>query len=127
MSRTVLIADDESNLLNLLKDNLEDEGFTVFTASDGEEALEVWSRKKPDVIVLDIEMPKMNGWQVLERIRAATGDKEIPAILILSAYAQPEDLHRGAKLGANKDLAKPFKLKTLVESIEEALKNKQGC
>lgn len=124
MSPTVLVADDEPNLLNLLKDNLEDEGFTVLTAANGEDAFKIWSQNKPDVVVLDIEMPKMNGWQVLEGIRRATGDKEIPVILIISAYTQPEDIQRGAKLGANKYLTKPFKLKALVEAIEESLKKK---
>lgn len=124
MSRTVMVADDEPNLLNLLKDNLEDEGFTVLTAANGEEALEVWSQNKPDVIVLDIEMPKLNGWQVLEAIRRTSGDKEIPVIFILSAYSQPEDIQRGSKLGADKYLTKPFKLKALVEAIEESLKKK---
>ena len=122
MSRTVLIADDEANLLNLLKDNLEESGYTVLTATDGEEALHLWLENRPDVIVLDIEMPKMNGWQVLEEGRRVSKDKELPGILVLSAYTQPEDIRRGLKLGANKYLTKPFKLKVLVESIEEFLK-----
>jgi len=122
MSRTVLIADDEANLLNLLKDNLEESGYTVLTATDGEEALHLWLENRPDVIVLDIEMPKMNGWQVLEEVRRVSKDKELPVILVLSAYTQPEDIRRGLKLGANKYLTKPFKLKVLVESIEEFLK-----
>ena len=122
MSRTVLIADDEANLLNLLKDNLEESGYSVLTAADGEQALHLWLENRPDVIVLDIEMPKMNGWQVLEEVRRVSKDKELPVILVLSAYTQPEDIRRGLKLGANKYLTKPFKLKVLVESIEEFLK-----
>ncbi|OGR82901.1 MAG: hypothetical protein A2901_08820 [Elusimicrobia bacterium RIFCSPLOWO2_01_FULL_54_10] len=122
--RTVLVADDEVNLLNLLKDNLEEEGYEVFTAADGEEALKVWVQKRPDAVVLDIEMPRMNGWKVLEEIRKVTLSNEVPVILILSAYAQHEDIQRGMALGANKYLTKPFKTRALVETIEEYLKGK---
>ena len=121
MPRTILVADDEANLLNLLKDNLEDDGFSVLTASDGEEALKLWLQMKPDAIVLDIEMPKMNGWKVLEEIRQVTRDLKTPIILVLSAYAQPGDIQRGMALGANKYMTKPFKVRELSAALTELL------
>lgn len=111
----ILIADDEANLLLLLKDNLEEYGFEVLTATNGEEA---WMQcsEKPDVIILDVEMPKLNGWQVCEKVRQTSDMKQTP-ILILSAYAQPEDIKKGLALGANKYLTKPFKIKELIDQI----------
>ena len=114
---SILIADDEIHLLLLLKDNLEEYGFTVITAVDGEEALEKCISERPRVVILDVEMPKMNGWRVCEKIRETSGVNYTPVILILSAYAQPEDVKRGLRLGANKYITKPFKMKELIESI----------
>lgn len=113
----VLIADDEANLLLLLKDNLEEHGFQVITATNGEEALQRCMEHKPNVVILDVEMPKLNGWRVCEKITQNTEKNEMPVILILSAYAQPEDIKRGLRLGAKKYMTKPFKMKELVEAI----------
>ena len=115
--KAVLIADDELHLLLLLKDNLEEYGFKVITAVDGEEALDKYIAEKPDVVILDVEMPKMNGWRVCEKIRQTSGADATPVILILSAYAQPEDVKRGLKLGANKYITKPFKMRELIDTI----------
>lgn len=112
----ILIADDEVNLLLLLKDNLEEYGFEVITAANGEEALEKTSLQKPDVIILDIEMPKLNGWQVCEKIRKNAEFKNL-SIIILSAYVQPEDIKKGLAIGADKYITKPFKIKELVDTI----------
>jgi len=113
----VLIADDEVNLLTLLKDNLEEQGFRVSAAVDGEDALEKCMKEKPDVVVLDVEMPKLNGWRVCQEIRRNTDTSRMPVILMLSAYAQPEDIKKGLGLGAKKYMTKPFKMQELVETI----------
>ena len=122
MIRKILVADDEANLLHLLKDNLEEEGFSVLTASDGDQALKLWIQHRPDAVVLDIEMPRMNGWKVLEEIRQVTQSNKDPIILILSAYAQPNDIKRGMALGANKYMTKPFKIRELVDTLTELLR-----
>ena len=122
MRKTVLVADDEANLLNLLKDNLEDAGYNVLAAADGEEALKQWVVNKPEAIVLDIEMPKMNGWMVLEEIRKITRNPDSPVIVILSAYVQPGDIKRGLALGANRYITKPFKVGELLAALKELLK-----
>ena len=115
--KKVLVADDELHLLLLLKDNLEEYGFKVLTASDGEEALEKCMSEKPGVVILDVEMPKLNGWRVCEKIRQTSDAHYAPYILILSAYAQPEDVKKGLKLGANKYITKPFKMRELIDLI----------
>ncbi len=116
----VLIADDEENLLTLLKDNLEERGFEVNAATNGEEALQGVLAHKPNFIILDVEMPKLNGFQVCEKIRADPNFKDVP-ILILSAYAQPEHIKRGMAAGANLYMTKPFKMNELEENIRKLL------
>ncbi len=112
----ILVADDEQNLLLLLKDNLEEYGFDVVTATNGQEALYKAQTITPSVIILDVEMPKLNGWQVCEKVRADSRLKNTP-VLILSAYAQPEDIKKGLALGANQYLTKPFKMKDLIDVL----------
>lgn len=112
----ILVADDEQNLLLLLKDNLEEYGFDVVTATNGQEALDKAQSITPSVIILDVEMPKLNGWQVCEKVRADSRLKNTP-VLILSAYAQPEDIKKGLALGANQYLTKPFKMKDLIDVL----------
>lgn len=114
----VLIAEDEVNLLLLLKDSLEEYGFEVLTAVNGEEALQKSTLERPNLIILDVEMPKLNGWQVCERIKQNPDLKAVP-ILILSAYAQPIDIKKGFSLGIQQYFTKPFKMKELVESIRQ--------
>ena len=119
--RVVLVADDEANLALLLKGNLEEYGFDVVIAADGEDVLAKFDFEKPDVVILDVEMPKMNGWGVCESIRRISGSNSRPVILILSAYAQPEDIKKGLSLGANRYFTKPFKMKELIETIVNLL------
>ncbi len=117
----ILVADDEQNLLLLLKDNLEEYGFDVVTATNGQEALDKALSVVPSVVILDVEMPKLNGWQVCEKIRADSRLKNTP-VLILSAYAQPEDIKKGLALGANHYLTKPFKMKDLIDVLADLKK-----
>ncbi len=112
----ILVADDEQNLLLLLKDNLEEYGFEVVTATNGQEALDKAQTITPSVIILDVEMPKLNGWQVCEKLRNDGRLKDVP-VLILSAYTQPEDIKKGLALGAKKYLTKPFKMKDLIDVL----------
>lgn len=116
----VLVADDEENLLLLLKDNLEERGFQVEVANNGQLALEMSIQKKPDIFILDVEMPKLNGLEACKKIRSNPELKNIP-ILILSAYAQHEDIQKGLKAGANLYMTKPFKINELVETIHKIL------
>ncbi len=97
--KKILIIEDEELLLNLLRDKLSQEGYEVFTACNGEEGFEKIKEHKPDLVLLDIIMPKMSGFEVMERMRE---DSELKSILviIISNSGQPVEIDRAQKLGA---------------------------
>ena len=119
----VLVVDDEEHIVMILKDSLEFSGFQVLTAYDGIEALDRVAKDHPDIIVLDIGMPKMDGWEVCRRLKSDEKTKAIP-IIILTAYAQTSDQRKGAQLGADRFISKPCDLTYLVEEINTLLANK---
>ena len=119
----VLVVDDEEHIVMILKDSLEFSGFQVVTAYDGLEALERVSKDRPDIIILDIGMPKLDGWEVCRRLKGDEKTKAIP-IIILTAYAQTSDQRKGAQLGAERFISKPCDLTYLVEEINALLANK---
>jgi CheY-like chemotaxis protein len=113
----VLVVDDDPTILRLLQVNLEMEGHEVLTAGDGHEALERLREGAPEVVLLDVMMPGLDGWQVCERIRADP-DLATTPVVILSARAQQSDLERGAQAGADAYITKPFDPLELVELVE---------
>jgi CheY-like chemotaxis protein len=119
----ILVVDDEEHIVMILKDSLEFSGFQVVTAFDGMEALERVEKDKPELVVLDIGMPKLDGWEVCRRLKADPKTKHIP-IIILTAYAQTSDQRKGAQLGADRFISKPCDLTYLVEEINTLLANK---
>jgi DNA-binding response OmpR family regulator len=119
----ILVVDDEEHIVMILKDSLEFSGFQVVTAYNGEEALESVQKERPDLIVLDIGMPKLDGWEVCRRLKSNEGTKAIP-VIILTAYAQVSDRKKGAALGAERFISKPCDLTYLVEEINALLSQK---
>ena len=119
----ILVVDDEEHIVMILKDSLEFSGFHVVTAFNGEEALEMVAKDHPDLIVLDIGMPKLDGWEVCRRLKGNDATKQIP-IIILTAYAQMSDKKKGAALGAERFVSKPCDLTYLVEEINALLAQK---
>ena len=119
MSYRVLLIEDEEHLREAIRLNLELEGYAVSTANDGKAGLDTFSEKRFDIIVLDIMMPEIDGYQVCQTIRL--NDSEIP-ILILSAKGNSSDRVKGLKLGADDYLAKPFNLEELLLRITKLLK-----
>jgi two-component system response regulator VicR len=105
MDKLILIADDETSIINGLSSLLEDEGYSCCSASDGEEALSIYNERHPSLVILDIMMPKKNGFDVCEAIRAT--DRETP-ILLLSAKNDIVDKSIGFKVGADDYVTKPF-------------------
>ncbi|MGC9322357.1 MAG: response regulator transcription factor [Kosmotogaceae bacterium] len=118
----ILIIEDERNLGRLLKESLEREGFVAELAIDGEEGLYLALNGPFDVIVLDILLPKLTGWQVLEKIRDS--GSRIP-VLMLTALDSIEDKVRGFDLGADDYLPKPFDIRELVVRIQSLLRRAQ--
>lgn len=107
MPRTVLVVDDEPHVVRLVQINLAQLGFQVRSAGDGEEALAMVAREKPDLVILDVMMPKLDGFETLSRLRADPETAEIPVIM-LTARAQDEDTFEGYGRGARWYLTKPF-------------------
>ncbi|MBF7097894.1 response regulator transcription factor [Alkalibacter mobilis] len=114
----IMVIEDEKNLRNLIRDYLLKEGYEVFTASDGDEALEIWKDDFYDILVLDIMMPGTDGYGVLEYIRQTS---DVPAIF-LTAKRELEDRIKGFEVGADDYLTKPFSMKELVMRIKAILK-----
>ena len=116
----VLVVDDEEGIRVLCRVNLELGGYEVVEAADGVEALEVARATRPDLIVLDIMMPRMDGWEVLERLKEDARTVNIPVVL-LTARTSEEDQIRGWGEGILEYLSKPFNPQRLVEWAEQAM------
>ena len=115
---TVLLVEDELTLAMIIKDTLEENGFTIHTASDGEEGLHLFFELRPDVLVADVMMPKMDGFEMVRRIRQT--DKQTP-VLFLTARSAINDVVEGFELGANDYLKKPFGMAELIVRIKALL------
>ena len=118
MPHTILVVDDEPALLRLMEFVLDRQGYRLVTATNGEEALEQARASRPDVIVLDIMMPKLDGYQVAEALRADAELSGIP-IIMLSAKAQEEDIERGVEAGVDRYITKPFSPEELAVIVSE--------
>lgn len=116
----ILVADDEPHILRVVKDKLANAGFSVVTASNGEEALESARREKPALVLLDVMMPKMNGFDVCRALRAEAEFKGVP-ILLLTARGQEIDRHMGLEAGASEYITKPFSPRELLATVQAQL------
>lgn len=112
----ILVVDDEKSINSYLQKKLANLGYTVFTAEDGEEALKQAFSHLPDIILLDVNLPKLSGIEVLKTLRADGRTKNIP-ILMLSASAQVKDIKAGLKAGANRYLCKPISFANILREI----------
>ena len=119
--KRILVVDDEIYIVHILEFTLTMEGYEVLTAADGEEALRRIEQDRPDLIVLDIMMPKMDGYEVLRRIRTDEEFKSLPVIL-LSAKGRPIDRETGLEIGADDYIVKPFSPRRLLESRPDGSK-----
>jgi DNA-binding response OmpR family regulator len=116
----VLIADDDRDILSLVRAVLERSGHEVVSAGAGAEALASVAERRPDLAVLDITMPRVDGLEVLRRLRADPATSDLPVIL-LSAQAQEADVSRGFAAGASAYVKKPFSPRELVARVGELL------
>ncbi len=122
MRKTILIVEDEAALLYALQSQLAAEGYQVLTADDGEKALKMVNTYHPAAIVLDIVLPKINGWQFLETIKTNMETKEIP-VIIISNLSDDSSRQRGTDLGAIAYLPKiNYSIVELVDKIKTLLK-----
>jgi DNA-binding response OmpR family regulator len=112
----ILVVDDDPVILRLIEVNLDLEGFEVVTADRGEDAIARARDSAPDLIILDLMMPEMSGWEIAERLREDEKTKGIP-LVFLSARTQDEDRRRGEELGVAGYVTKPFDPAELVSTI----------
>ncbi len=117
MSARLLLVDDDKTLLKFMSDFFEREGYEVFTADRGEKALRVFYSTRPDVVVLDVMMPGMDGWEVCARLRELA---DIPVIMLTAKTAESDKL-RGFRLGVDDYVTKPFSLAELEARIQAVL------
>jgi two-component system response regulator MtrA len=116
----VLIADDDADILSLVRAVLERAGNEVISVADGAQALASVTERKPDLAVLDISMPELDGLEVLRRLRADSATSALPVVL-LSARAQEADVKLGFELGASAYVKKPFSPRELADRVAELL------
>ncbi|HEX2033566.1 MAG TPA: response regulator transcription factor [Chloroflexota bacterium] len=121
MSSTILVADDEKHIVQLVKLYLSNDGYRVETAADGQEALEKIRRLRPDLVVLDLMMPQVDGWEVCRRVRK---ESNVPVIM-LTARTDDVDKIVGLELGADDYLTKPFNPRELVARVKAVLRRSQ--
>jgi CheY-like chemotaxis protein len=115
--KRILIADDDPVILRLIQVNLELEGYAVITAANGVEAVREATAHIPDLVILDIMMPRLDGYQACEQLKANDATKDIP-IVFLSAKAQMGDIEKGKTFGVAEYLTKPFDPSELLEVVE---------
>ena len=124
-AKKILIIEDDRDIVNLVKLTLELEGFEAFAAFDGQEGWERIESQRPDSILLDLRLPKLDGFQVLKRLKSNQATSRIP-IVILTATAQKKSIARGLAAGADAYITKPFEPLELVQKICQVLKAKKG-
>lgn len=119
MSKKVLIVDDEPNIVMALEYALKKKKYEVYIARDGDEAIEIVSKEDPAILLLDIMMPKVDGYEVLSAVKK---QKRGTKVIFISAKNKPGDVQKGLDMGADAYLTKPFSIKKLILQVEELLK-----
>ena len=125
MAKKILAVDDEKHIVRLVQINLQKEGYEVVTASNGREALERVASDKPDLIIMDVMMPEMDGFGALKILKADTATSGIPVIM-LTAKAQDADVFQGWKSGADLYLTKPFNPQELLTFVKRIFQDQSG-
>lgn len=120
MTKKILIVDDEPSILMSLDFLFRKKGFEVFIARDGKEAIELLNEHQPDLTILDIMMPEVDGYEVCTYIRN-TPPLAQSGIIFLSAKSKKSDMEKGLQLGANAYLTKPFSTRELLQNVENIL------
>lgn len=122
MSKKILIVDDEPNIVMSLEYTFKKNNFEVFIARDGQEALDILKVQQPDIIILDVMMPMVDGYATLEQIKK---DERLQhcKVVFLSAKNKESDIEKGLSLGADAYMLKPFSVKKLVEQVNDLLSN----
>ncbi len=121
----ILVVDDEPEIVQLVAKVMEGRGHRVAVARDGQECLDSIARERPDVLVLDLNLPKLDGFEVCRRLRADAATSTLPIVMMTAAFPSLEDADRGLGTGADEYVVKPFLREVLVHNIERLLPAKE--
>jgi two-component system phosphate regulon response regulator PhoB len=121
---TILIVDDEEDIIELIKYNLKNEGYSILTAQTGEKAIKIARQSRPDLIVLDLMLPGIDGLEVTKTLKNDAQTRHVP-IVMLTARGEESDIVTGLELGANDYISKPFSPKVLVARIRAILRRRR--
>ncbi len=121
--KKILLVEDEVNLRELVKARLEQNGYEVAVAGDGYQAIFQARRVKPDLIILDLMIPRLDGYTVCRTLKASSDLAAVP-IIMFTARSSPDDMRRGMDMGADAYVTKPFDPATLIAKIEELLQSR---
>ena len=116
----ILVVDDEQGILDLMVDNLSDDGYDVISATNGASALVLIYRERPDLVLLDLMIPVVNGYEVLRELRRNPTTKNLPVVL-MTAVSPAEGKQAAVQLGANRYVSKPSKRGSILQVIKDAL------
>jgi CheY-like chemotaxis protein len=125
MNEKILIVEDNPQNMRLIQMTLEMRGYVLLEAIDGEEGLNTAIRERPDLIIMDIQLPKMNGLDVVRKLRQTSGFEGVP-IIAITAYAMKSDEERSIEAGCNAYLPKPINTRELPKIISDMLSNKKA-
>lgn len=117
----ILVVDDEPDIVRVVVNIMKDRGHQVETARNGEIALQMATDQTPDVIILDLMLPGMNGYELCQRLKENTVTQAIPVVMMTSAYVSLEDAQRCTNVGADEYVVKPFMRDVLVRNVERLL------
>ena len=117
----VLIADDEPDTVDILATVFRHEGFVTFEATNGAEALDMTRRERPDVIILDVAMPRVDGWQALKALKNDERVRDIPVVMLTGVALAPQDAELALSLGAARYVTKPFAADAIVHQVASVL------
>jgi len=118
--KKILLVDDETALVELLTRRLQADGFEVITAADGREGLEKAEKERPDLVLLDVMMPNMDGYEVLQSLKEMDETRDIPVIMF-TVKSNAEDIERAVLAGAADYITKPFAPQVLMQRIREVM------
>lgn len=116
----ILVVDDDKTHRTLVSEGLFNHGYDCFTAQNGQEGLEMMQKERPDLVILDVEMPVLDGWGTLKKIRGVSATKDMP-VLLLTGKDQTRDMGQALGLGATSYLIKPVRLNELLDRVESIL------
>ena len=122
----ILVVDDEPEIVKLVAKLMEARGHRVTIARDGQECLDAVARERPDVLVVDLNLPKVDGFEVCKRLKGADATRDLPIVMMTAAFPTLEDADRGITLGADEYVVKPFLREVLVHNVERLLPKTAG-